>query len=133
MLHWPFRSRRRIGDTQAAIALFAAAWSDVDREQLGLAYLDAELRLLRLSVVFGSRSDGVELPLRALVRDALTLDAHGLLLAHTHVHAAAEPSGADRVATRRLVDVAHPLGIRVLDHLVFAGEDVASFRALGLL
>jgi DNA repair protein RadC len=36
-------------------------------------------------------------------------------------------------ATRKLAAVAAELGISLHDHLVFAGPDCRSFRALGLL
>jgi DNA repair protein RadC len=43
------------------------------------------------------------------------------------------PSNADKIATRRLADLARLMEIYVVDHLVFGGDRWVSFRALGLL
>lgn len=119
--------------TAAAAALFRHSLAGRATEALCIAYLDPEQRLIRLSVEEGRASDRIELPLRALVRDALLLDAHALILAHNHPGGSALPSRADTATTARLVEITRALDIRLVDHLIFAGSEVVSLRALGLL
>ena len=57
----------------------------------------------------------------------------GWSIAHNHPSGDPSPSRADIEATRRLAEAAAALGIRLHDHLIFAGGDCRSFRALGLL
>ena len=101
-------------------------------ETLHVAHLDDDRTLLKLTALPGTL-DRVELPLRPLIAEALALGATALIVAHNHPGGTASPSRADIVATRRLVEVARPLQIELLDHLIFAGKTVVSFRALGLL
>jgi DNA repair protein RadC len=61
------------------------------------------------------------------------LESAGIILAHNHPCGDATPSVSDCSSTRRLTCVADALGCRVVDHLVFAGSNVSSFRQLGLL
>lgn len=72
-------------------------------------------------------------PLRLIVGRALGLGADYLIAAHNHPDGQAVPSRSDLDFTRRLVQVLHPLNVRVADHLIMADTDVFSFRADGLL
>lgn len=74
-----------------------------------------------------------DLPLRAIVRAALERDAVGLVVAHNHPSGDPGPSAEDIDATRTLAEIGARLGIRLHDHLIFAGKACSSFRALGLL
>lgn len=119
--------------TVAAAALFRSRLAGRATEALCIAYLDADQCLIRLSVEEGGACDRIALPLRALVRDALLLDAHALILAHNHPGGGARPSRADTATTVRLAEIMRALDIRLVDHLIFAGSEVVSLRALGLM
>jgi len=119
--------------TLAATALFAPFLSGLAAEQLCIAYLDRELRLLDMAIYPPDHPRRVRVPLRTVVRDALVLRAAALVVAHNHPHGPSTPSPADRRVTRRLAEVVRALDLRLIDHLVFAGDGVASFRALALL
>jgi DNA repair protein RadC len=129
----PIKSSRTIGDTHAAIALFAPDLAGLTHEELRFAYLDSDFRLLMVRSVCGAKDGACALPLRRVIRDALTLNAWGLIMAHNHPRGHSVPSRADQAATRRLTALTQPLDIRLIDHLIFAGDDVTSFHALGLL
>ncbi|MBY0345199.1 MAG: DNA repair protein [Sphingomonadales bacterium] len=73
------------------------------------------------------------LRMRALLGEALRLDAAGIILAHSHPSGACRPSGCDIATTRRLVDIARALDIVLIDHLIFTTDAVYSMRAGGLL
>lgn len=47
-------------------------------------------------------------------------NATGLLLAHSHPGGRNEPSSEDLALTRRLKDLLQPLGVKLLDHLIYA-------------
>jgi DNA repair protein RadC len=126
-------ARRRIADFRAATALFAPVFAGLAHEVLSVAHLDADLGLIRLATLHGGSAASVEMPLRMLMAEALAVDAHALIVAHNHPHGDPAPSRADKAATRRLVETARLLDIRVIDHLIFAGDAVTSFRGSGLL
>jgi DNA repair protein RadC len=103
------------------------------REVVAILYLATGRRVLAMRHVAAGSRTSIILPVRAIVRDTLALDATSLVLAHNHPSGDCRPSVADRVATRRLVDVLRPLGVRLDDHFVVARGARTSFRALGLL
>ena len=121
-----------IADAEAAVALFAPALAGLLHEELHLALLDDGMRLLKYSTIPGC-GHSVDVPLRALMAEALALDARCLIIAHNHPCGDPTPSQADKAVTRRLAEIAGSLEIRLLDHLIFAGGECVSFREIGLL
>ena len=117
----------------AAVALLGPRLADLPHEECHVAYLDRARCLVGLTILPGAGPDSVDIAVRALVAEALALDARALLIAHNHPGGDPTPSMADKQATRRLAEIVAPLDIRLLDHLIFAGESWVSFRALGLL
>jgi DNA repair protein RadC len=75
----------------------------------------------------------LSLSLRALLGEALRLEAAGIILAHSHPSGHCRPSGCDIAASRRLAEIARALDIALVDHLIFTTEAVYSMRAGGLL
>lgn len=122
----------RIDDAVAAAALFAAL-ADETSEAGAFAYLARDRRLLGMRHVGGGAHAWLDLPVRAVVTDALSFDAAGVVMAHNHPSGDPTPSLADRETTRLLARALDPLGIRLIDHLVLARGGAASFQALGWL
>lgn len=97
------------------------------------AYLDADGRLLGLRHLPSLSAGTIEVPVRAVASDALAFRARQVVMAHNHPSGDAEPSGDDLITTRRLARALDALGVRLVEHLVLAGDRVTSFRERGLL
>ena len=102
-------------------------------EELRIAHVDDQRRLIALRIHGGGTADRFELPLQEIAREALVLRSHGILIAHNHPSGDPTPSRADIAATRALSELATRLDIRVYDHLIFAPSGWRSLSALGLL
>ena len=105
---------------------------DQETEHVVIAYLDRRDGMLDMRVEQGSHS-ALELPLRAILRDVLDKDPASIVLAHNHPSGSAMPSVADKRATQSLCAMLRPIGVRLADHLIFAGKSRVSLRDLGLL
>jgi DNA repair protein RadC len=123
----------RIETARDAADLLEPTFTGAARERLAILYLSADRTVLCVSETRLGEEVSIELPVRAIIAEALRLDAAGLILAHNHPSGDPMPSAADQAATRNLIRVAGDLGIQVHDHLIFAGPHCRSFRALGLL
>ena len=134
MRHQRAEQSLRLAGPEAAREFFAGCFAESDphRETLWVAHIDRHSNCLH-----DSRHDGdaekADFPLRSIVLDAALHDSAGILLAHNHPSGDATPSASDCAATRRLACVSEALGCRLVDHLIFAGAKVSSFRQLGLL
>ena len=118
----------------SAKAFFAGCIGDTDpnRESLWVAHVDDHARCVHLTRHDGDER-GAQFPLRAIIADAAEHGSAGIVLAHNHPSGDPTPSDSDCRSTRRLASAAEALDCTILDHLVFAGKDCASFRRLGLL
>ena len=141
MDHSPGRSRLGLWQCEAMIVdsasraaeLIAPYFSEGGRESVAVLHLDSERHLLGATMSAAGAADGVDLPIRDIMAAALRMDAAALIVAHNHPSGDPLPSEEDRRATRRLADALAPAGLRLLDHLVFAGAEWRSFREMGLI
>lgn len=106
---------------------------DEPNEVFAILLLDAQHRLIAFKPMFYGTLDAASVYPRVLVKSALDAKAAAVILAHNHPSGIAEPSQADRMITRRIVDAMALLDIRVLDHFVIGDGEAVSFAERGLL
>lgn len=123
----------RIATPDDATALLAPFFADAAEERVVAMHLDADRALLAVTLEQVGGAGDVALPVGALAAAALRLGANAVIVAHNHPSGDPAPSAADQGATRRLADALRPLGVQLLDHLVFAGGECRSMAAAGLL
>ena len=122
-----------VANAGQAADLLAPLLGTGDREMVAVLHLGPGRRLLAITLEEEGGGDETELPIRAIIAKALALDAEGMVVAHNHPSGNPAPSAADEAATRALAFAATDVGIRLHDHLIFAGGEWASFRDLGLI
>lgn len=110
-----------------------AAMAHETKEQFRLLFLDRRNRLITEEVMQRGTIDHTPVYPREIVQRALDLGAGALILAHNHPSGDPTPSKYDIETTRVVVAACKPLDITVHDHIIIAGSEVASFKALGLL
>ena len=93
--------------------------------------LDTQLRAVFPAMVTRGSVNQAHIEPRHVVEAALRHKAHAVVLAHNHPTGTAKPSTADHRVTKTLVDALGLIGIRVLDHIIVAGEDWFSFARAG--
>lgn len=129
----PAPARPQVLDARAAATLvgdLVAATDGAAVERAAVLFLDPEWRLLGRAD-FAGTATAVAPPLRAIVAEALRLEAAALVLAHGHPSGLAEPSAADLAYTRQLGRVAAALDLMLVDHLIVAGGRIVSLRESG--
>ncbi|MBB1625540.1 DNA repair protein RadC [Achromobacter sp. UMC71] len=96
-------------------------------------YLDSQLRLIASGeLARGTLSQASVYP-REVVREALRHHAAALIVAHNHPSGLAEPSAADQAFTGHLKQALALVDVTLVDHLIVAGDEVASMAELGRL
>ena len=96
-------------------------------------FLDAQDRIIELRQMFRGTVSQTSVYPREVVKEALSLNAAAVVLAHNHPSGAAEPSRADEFLTQTLKAALALVDVRVLDHFVVAGADCVSFAERGLV
>ena len=70
---------------------------------------------------------------REVFRYAITESAAGIILIHNHPSGNSDASKEDLLITKQLVEAGKIIDIRILDHIIIAGEEYLSFAQKGLI
>ena len=110
-----------------------ARMQHLDHELFCCLYLDNRHRVLRFDELFRGTIDGTSVYPREVVKEALSINAAAVILAHNHPSGVAEPSQADERITQRLKSALELVDIRLLDHLIVGDGAATSLASRGLL
>lgn len=125
--------RMRMKSTSDAAKYFSARLRSLADEHFRVVYLNRQGRMLDDALIATGVVDIVRPSVRKIVSRALQLNASALILAHNHPSGKAEPSDSDRDLTRNLIAACHPSGVKILEHVIVAGNETFSFADSGLL
>jgi len=84
------------------------------------------------TVTIGTANSTIAHP-REIYSCAIKDHACAIIVAHNHPSGNCEPSQEDRQATRRIHEAGEVLGIKLLDHIIFARSGHYSFKESGFL
>ena len=115
------------------LAYCRTSMADEKTELFRILFLDKKNYLIADEVQQRGTVDHTPVYPREVVKRALELGASAIILVHNHPSGDATPSRADVEMTKKIVDAAAALSIRVHDHLVIGHDRHASFKSLGLL
>lgn len=123
--------RKAMRDPEQVKAYCRTALSHHQIEHCLALYLDNQLNLITTAEVSrGTLTQSSVYP-RELVREALRHHAAALILAHNHPSGQPLPSATDRALTLHLRDALALVDVRLIDHLIVAGNVVSSMAELG--
>lgn len=102
-----------------------------DKEKFMVAFLDAGNNIIQTKVVSeGSVAQAVVYP-REILKEAIACDCKAMILAHNHPGGSIKPSDEDKRLTQRLIDIFHPLDIKIHDHIIVADTKYTSMAQEG--
>jgi DNA repair protein RadC len=107
--------------------------STLEHEVFGVLMLDAQIRLIECVELFRGTVTQTSVYPREVIKESLARNASALMIFHNHPSGSRRPSPADEQLTKTLTTALGLVDIRVLDHLIVAGDDVVSFAELGLI
>lgn len=102
-------------------------------EEFHVLYLDSEFKLIKDETHSSGTVDWAAVYVREIVKKALDLNAHSVVLLHNHPTPGKSFSSQDIDITVELENTLKPLGISVYDHLLVTAGIVHSARNMNLL
>ena len=90
--------------------------------------LDAKAKVLGVRRISEGNNSNSSVAIRRVAEECLALRASLCYLAHNHVSGVALPSPEDMNTTNVIRSALDPLGVRLVDHLVFVDGDLVSTR-----
>lgn len=112
-----------------AVSLFAGRPYEV----FFVICLDSQNRVNHAALVHEGTLNEAPVYPRLIVEAALRHRANSVILSHNHPGGSLTASGPDLDVTKRIRSALFPLSIKVVDHIIVAGEQFASLAELGLL
>ena len=107
--------------------------ADLQYEVFLVLYLDTHHRVLDVEPMFRGTVTQTAVYPREVAKAALAHNATAVAFAHNHPSGSAEPSRADELLTASLKSAQALLDVRVIDHVVVAGDQLVSMAERGLL
>lgn len=104
-----------------------------DKERFIVSFLDNGNNIIETKTMSeGSIGQAAVYP-REILKYALACDCNAIILAHNHPGGSRDFSMEDKMLTQRIVDIFHPLQIKVLDHIIVGGAGYSSMAEKGEL
>jgi DNA repair protein RadC len=123
---WSIRGPRDIADR------LVLQMGRLEREELRVVILDTKNHVLRVSTVYQGNVSASLVRVGELFRDAVRLNAAGMILVHNHPSGDPTPSPDDLHLTAEALAAGRLLDIALLDHLVIGHDAYVSLRDRGV-
>ena len=123
---WTIRSPRDVADR------LVLQMGRLEREELRVVLLNTKNVVLRVATVYQGNVASSLVRVGELYRDAVRLNASGLILVHNHPSGDPTPSPDDLHLTAEALAAGRLLDIQLLDHLVVGHDAYVSLRDRGI-
>lgn len=123
---WTVRAPRDVGDRLVPQMGF------LEREELRVVLLNTRNVVLRQVTIYQGNVSSSLVRIGELFRDAVRLNATGVILIHNHPSGDPTPSPDDLRLTAEALAAGRLLDIQLLDHLIVAGDGFVSLRDRGV-
>ena len=130
----PKKDRKQILDSYTAYKVLKDNFSDetIDyRETFKVLYMNQGCQVLGCSTISEGGITNTLADVRMILQGALLTNATAMILAHNHPSGSTRPSRQDDELTRKVVDAARLLDIKVADHIILTSEDFYSYNDEG--
>lgn len=106
---------------------FFAKWMGSDCEELWVAALDSQLKVLEKKMIFRGTVDACLFHPRDVIRFLCLQNASSFVMAHNHPSGSLKPSKEDVRLTKKMYQLSKLLEIPMRDHLIICREKYFSF------
>jgi DNA repair protein RadC len=106
-----------------------------DREQFVVAMLNSKNNVIGLNIVSVGGLSSAPVYIREVLKPAIIANSAAIILCHNHPSNDLQPSSDDINVTRRIIQAAEFMGIRVHEHIIINMEDdrYFSFADVGII
>lgn len=125
--------KEKITSAQDAFDIMQPIIGDLDTEEFWTLFLNQSNKILKKEKFSQGGINMTLVDKRLIFKQALELNAIGIILIHNHPSGNLTPSEQDKSLTRDICEAGNLLNISVLDHLIIAQTQYFSFSEEGIL
>ena len=115
-------SEKPIRTSQDVLDAIADELKQYDREVFGIINIKTNGQIINFNICSVGTLDSSLVHPRDIMKSTILSNAAGFIAIHNHPSGNTTPSEADKITTERLVNCGEVLGIKMLDHIIVAGE-----------
>jgi DNA repair protein RadC len=125
--------RDKFTSSQDVFNLFHPILCDLPYEEFWVLLLNRNNRLIERYKISQGGVSGTVIDVKIILKRALEKLASSLILCHNHPSGNRQPSDTDTNITKKLKKAAETMDIKVLDHVIVAGEEYFSLADEGMM
>lgn len=122
-----------VNSSSKAGAYLVSLFAGRTYEAFFVVCLDSQNRVNHAALVHEGTLNEVPVYPRLIVELVLRHQANSVILAHNHPGGSMNPSQDDIEITRKIISALEPISVKVVDHIIIAGDNYMSFKEKKLL
>jgi DNA repair protein RadC len=126
-------NQSKINSSEDAFNVIRFELSDLTHEEFWAIYLDRANNVIDKVKISQGGISGTVIDVRIILKQAIEKLASSIILAHNHPSGNLSPSQSDLDITRKAGEAAKLVDIKVLDHIIIAGNHFSSLADEGLI
>ena len=128
-------STEKITSPEDVKKVIAKELATYDREVFAVLKLKTNGQPINLNICSVGTLDASVVSPREVFKSTILSNSAAFVAIHNHPSGSLNPSQEDKDVTKRLLSCSELLGVKMLDHIIVAGEtgDIYSFKSEGLL
>lgn len=128
-------SAEKIKSPEDALRVIADELSTYDREVFAILNLKSNGQPINLNICSMGTLDSSMVSPREVFKSSILSNSAAFIAIHNHPSGSLSPSQEDKDVTKRLLACSELLGIKMLDHIIVAGDkaQMYSFKQEGML
>lgn len=128
-------STEKITSPEDVKKVIAKELATYDREVFAVLNLKTNGQPINLNICSVGTLDASVVSPREVFKSTILSNSAAFVAIHNHPSGSLNPSQEDKDVTKRLLSCSELLGVKMLDHIIVAGEtgDIFSFKSEGLL
>ncbi|MFC2131339.1 DNA repair protein RadC [Bacteroidota bacterium] len=129
----PYENFKRIRKPEDIANYYIPRLRGAKTETFRALLLNASNNIFREIIVSQGTLNASLVHPREVFKTAISESAAAIILLHNHPSRNPEPSKEDIQITHQLIEAGEIIGIKVMDHIIIAGEQFRSFSQMGIL
>ena len=123
-------STEKIATPDDVLKVIAKELSTYDREVFAILNLKSNGQVINLNICSVGTLNASMISPREVFKSSILSNAAAFIAIHNHPSGSPQPSEEDRTVTKRLAECGKMMDIRMLDHIIVAGESaqMTSFK-----
>ena len=125
--------RKKINKSTEAVSIIMPMLQDLNHEVFCVVYLNQASKILKTELISSGGITATVVDVRMILKNCLLYNSNQIIIAHNHPSGSKKPSDADKYLTAKLKEGAALMEIRLLDHLIIAGNEFLSMSDEGYM